>query len=109
MVSGHLTTRNGLYYIKLSYYDAERKRRYKTVATGLKVSKNNKRKAEEMLQKTRVEFFVPQSINSVSLSVYSKRLSIITISLIYIVSGNRHKYSNHRGPKCNLRIYISCL
>ena len=64
MVSGHLTTRNGLYYIKLSYYDAERKRRYKTIATGLKVSKNNKRKAEEMLQKTRVEFFVPQSINS---------------------------------------------
>ncbi len=64
MVSGHLTTKRGLYYISLSYYDANRKRRYKTIATGLKVSKNNKRKAEEMLQKARVEFFVPQSINN---------------------------------------------
>ncbi|MCQ2503057.1 MAG: site-specific integrase [Saccharofermentans sp.] len=66
MVSGHLTTRNGLYYIKLSYYDADRKRRYKTIATGLKVNKNNKRKAEEMLQKTRVDFFVPQCIDNLS-------------------------------------------
>lgn len=63
MVSGHLTTQNGFYYIKLSYYDADKKRHYKQIATGLKVNKHNKRKAEEMLQKKRLEFFVPQSVN----------------------------------------------
>lgn len=65
MVSGHLTTQDGLYYIKLSYYDFEGKRHYKKYATGLKVNKNNKRKAEELLQKRRLEFFVPQSINNI--------------------------------------------
>ena len=64
MVSGHLITQNGFYYIRLSYYDAEKKRHYKTIGTGLKDNKHNKRKAEEMLQKKRLEFFVPQSINS---------------------------------------------
>lgn len=63
MVSGHLTTQNGLYYIILSYYDTDRKRHYKRFATGLKVNKCNKRKAEEMLQKKRLEFFVPQNVN----------------------------------------------
>lgn len=63
MVSGHLTEQNGLYYIKITYYDIDKKRHYKRFATGLKVNKNNKRKAEEMLQKKRLEFFVPQCIN----------------------------------------------
>lgn len=63
MVSGHLTEQNGLYYIALSYYDEDGKRHYKRFATGLKVNKNNKRKAEELLQKKRLEFFVPQCIS----------------------------------------------
>ena len=63
MVSGHLITQNGLYYIHLSYYDADKKRHYRTIGTGLKVNRNNKRKAEEMLQQKRLEFFVPQCIN----------------------------------------------
>ena len=63
MVSGHLITQNGLYYIRISYYDADKKRHYRTIGTGLKDNKHNKRKAEEMLQKKRLEFFVPQSIN----------------------------------------------
>ena len=63
MVPGHLTEQNGLYYISISYYDAAKKRHYRRFATGLKVNKNNKRKAEELLQKKRMEFFVPQCIN----------------------------------------------
>lgn len=64
MVPGHLTEQNGFYYIVLSYYDANKKRHYKRFSTGLKVNKNNKRKAEELLQKKRLEFFVPQCINN---------------------------------------------
>lgn len=64
MVSGHLTEQNGLYYIVLSYYDAKKKRHYKRYSTGLKAKRNNKRKAEELLQKKRLEFFVPQCINN---------------------------------------------
>lgn len=63
MVPGHLTVQNGYYYIMLSYYDEHKKRHYKRFATGLEANDGNKNKAEEMLLKMRVEFFVPQCLN----------------------------------------------
>ena len=64
MVAGHLTKRNGYYYAVLSYYDPNGKRHFKTFSTGLKVVSGNFRKAEEMLQKFRTEFFTPTCVNT---------------------------------------------
>lgn len=64
MVPGHLSVHSGHYYIILSYYDEQRKRHYKRIATGIKVTPKNKAKAEEMLMKARLEFFVPSCLNN---------------------------------------------
>lgn len=64
MVAGHLTKRNGYYYAVLSYYDPDGKRHFKTFSTGLKVVSGNYRKAEEMLQRFRTEFFTPTCVNT---------------------------------------------
>ena len=64
MIPGHLTIYKGYYYITLNYYDEFKKRHYKKYSTGLKAEANNKAKAEEMLMKARVEFFVPQCLNN---------------------------------------------
>ena len=66
MIPGHLTVYKGYYYITLNYYDERKKRHYKKYSTGLKAEANNKAKAEEMLMKARVEFFVPQCLNNFS-------------------------------------------
>lgn len=55
MVAGHLREKRGTYHIVLNYLDVEGKRHTKWISTGLPV-KNNKKKAEELLQKARMEF-----------------------------------------------------
>ena len=45
MVSGHLQVKKGFYYVVLSYYNNNGKRRVKYFSTGLP-EKGNKRKAE---------------------------------------------------------------
>ena len=54
MVAGHLRERSGHYYLILSFTDEHGKRKTKQIATGLTV-KGNKKKAEELLQKARME------------------------------------------------------
>ena len=49
-MNGSLTVKNDKYYIVLSWYDDNGKRKQKWIKTGLP-EKNNRRKAEEMLQK----------------------------------------------------------
>ena len=48
MVSGHLQVKKGFYYVVLSYYNNNGKRRVKYFSTGLP-EKGNKRKAEAEL------------------------------------------------------------
>lgn len=55
MVAGHLREKRGIYYIVLNYYDAEGKRHTKWISTGLP-TKNNKTKAENLLQQARMNF-----------------------------------------------------
>ena len=86
MVAGHLTKRNGYYYVVLSYYDPDGKRHFKTFSTGLKVVSGNLRKAEEMLQKYRAEFFTPTCVNSMHSDMLftdylSKWLEIVRIRI----------------------------
>lgn len=64
MIPGHLNVQNGYYYIILNYYDDFRKRHFKRIGTGLKATEKNKAKAEEMLMKARLEFFVPSSLHN---------------------------------------------
>ncbi len=52
MVAGHLRERNGIYYIVLSYTDANGKRQTPTKSTGLPI-KGNKKRAEAMLREAR--------------------------------------------------------
>lgn len=54
MVAGHLRERGGYYHIVLSYTDESGKRKTPSKATGLPV-KGNKKRAEAMLQKARIE------------------------------------------------------
>lgn len=54
MVAGHLRERGGYYHIVLSYTDENGKRKTPSRATGLPV-KGNKKRAEAMLQKARME------------------------------------------------------
>ena len=63
MVPGHLAVHKGSYSIVLSYYDEEKKRHYKRIGTGLAANEKNKSKAEEMLLKARMNFFIPQCID----------------------------------------------
>ena len=59
MVSGHLQVKKGFYYVVLSYYNNNGKRRVKYFSTGLP-EKGNKRKAEAELVRIRSEFVPPQ-------------------------------------------------
>lgn len=54
MVSGHLQVKKGFYYVVLSYYNNNGKRRVKYFSTGLP-EKGNKRKAEAELVQIRSE------------------------------------------------------
>ena len=54
MVAGHLRERGGYYHIVLSYTDENGKRKTPSKATGLPV-KGNKKRAEALLQKARME------------------------------------------------------
>lgn len=58
MVAGHLREQNGIYQMILCYKDKAKKRRSKSISTGLPV-KGNKKKAEALLEKTRKEFIPP--------------------------------------------------
>lgn len=60
MVAGHLQEKNGLYYIVLSYKDANGKRKTPWFATNLPV-KGNKRRAEALLLEKRQSFLVPDA------------------------------------------------
>ena len=96
MVAGHLTKRNGYYYVVLSYYDPDGKRHFKTFSTGLKVVSGNLRKAEEMLQKYRAEFFTPTCVNSMHSDMLftaylSKWLKIVRIR----ISENKDFHTNN--------------
>ena len=54
MVAGHLRNRNGYWHLVLSYVDENGVKRTPSKTTRLPI-KNNKRKAEEMLQAWRAE------------------------------------------------------
>lgn len=58
MVAGHLSIKNGNYHIVLNYVDSEGKRKTKWISTKLKV-KNNKKRAQEMLEEARRTFVIP--------------------------------------------------
>jgi len=58
MVAGTLAVKNDIYYMVLSYYDGKKQKKvWRT--TKLPV-KNNKKKAEEMLQELRKSFVIPE-------------------------------------------------
>ena len=59
MVAGHLQEKKGLFYIVLSYKDANGRRRTKWIATGLPV-KGNKKRAEKLLMEARNDFVVEE-------------------------------------------------
>lgn len=56
MVSGHLQVKKGFYYVVLSYYNNNGKRRVKYFSTGLP-EKGNKRKAEAELVRIRSDLY----------------------------------------------------
>ena len=58
MVSGHLQVKKGFYYVVLSYYNNNGKRRVKYFSTGLP-EKGNKRKAEAELARIRSTYAPP--------------------------------------------------
>ena len=65
MVSGHLQVKKGFYYVVLSYYNNNGKRRVKYFSTGLP-EKSNKRKAEAELARIRSEFVPPQEVGELA-------------------------------------------
>lgn len=65
MVSGHLQVKKGFYYVVLSYYNNNGKRRVKYFSTGLP-EKGNKRKAEAELARIRSEFVPPQEVGELA-------------------------------------------
>ena len=65
MVSGHLQVKKGFYYVVLSYYNNNGKRRVKYFSTGLP-EKGNKRKAEAELVRIRNEFVPPQEVGELA-------------------------------------------
>ena len=65
MVSGHLQVKKGFYYVVLSYYNNNGKRRVKYFSTGLP-EKGNKRKAEAELARIRSEFEPPQEVGELA-------------------------------------------
>ena len=65
MVSGHLQVKKGFYYVVLSYYNNNGKRRVKYFSTGLP-EKGNKRKAEAELARIRSEFVPPTSCGGIN-------------------------------------------
>ena len=65
MVAGHLQVKKGYYYVVLSWYTADKKRKTKFVATGLP-EKGNKRKAEARLAEIRANFNPPVETGELS-------------------------------------------
>lgn len=63
MVSGHLREKNNYYHMVLNYNDFNGKRITKWISTGLPV-KGNKKKAEQMLMETRMNFKVDTPIET---------------------------------------------
>lgn len=61
MVAGHLQIKDDLYYMVLSYRDEHGNRQQPWKSTGLEV-KGNKRKAEKMLDKYRMDFIPPKIV-----------------------------------------------
>ena len=59
MVAGHLQEKKGLFYIVLSYKDANGRRRTKWISTGLPI-KGNKKRAEKLLMEARNDFVVEE-------------------------------------------------
>ena len=58
MVAGHLQIKNGTYYMVINYVDDKGNRKQKWIPTKLKI-KNNKKRAQEMLEETRRNFVIP--------------------------------------------------
>lgn len=58
MVAGHLQIKNGIYYMVICYVDADGNRKQRWISTKLKV-KNNKKRAQELLDETRSKFVIP--------------------------------------------------
>ena len=65
MASGHLQVKKGFYYVVLSYYNNNGKRRVKYFSTGLP-EKGNKRKTEAELVRIRSEFVPPQEVGELA-------------------------------------------
>ncbi len=59
MVAGHLQEKKGMFYIVLSYKDANGKRRSKWFSTGLPI-KGNKKRAEKLMMEIRNDFIVEE-------------------------------------------------
>ena len=67
MVTGHLRERNGYFHMILNYKDMSGKRQTKSIGTGLPI-KGNKKRAEELLLKTRKEFHPDTVISDENMS-----------------------------------------
>ena len=65
MVAGHLTLKNGRYYVVLNYRNAGGQRKTKWISLGLP-EKGNKRKAEAELARLRAEFEPPKEVGDLS-------------------------------------------
>ena len=65
LVAGHLTLKNGRYYVVLNYRNAGGQRKTKWISLGLP-EKGNKRKAEAELARLRAEFEPPKEVGDLS-------------------------------------------
>ena len=65
LVAGHLTLKNGRYYVVLNYRNAGWQRKTKWISLGLP-EKGNKRKAEAELARLRAEFEPPKEVGDLS-------------------------------------------
>ena len=65
MIAGHLTLKNGRYYVVLNYRNAGWQRKTKWISLGLP-EKGNKRKAEAELARLRAEFEPPKEVGDLS-------------------------------------------
>lgn len=63
MISGHLQIKHGIYYMVLSYTDADGNRKQPWISTKLK-SKGNKKRAQEMLDDLKRNFTIPASASA---------------------------------------------
>lgn len=65
MIAGHLQIKHGIYYMVLSYVDADGNRKQPWISTKLK-AKGNKKRAQEMLDDMRRNFVIPASASAVT-------------------------------------------